>query len=174
MDDHMFEYVTLSCGHVEKRPVGTPAIRQEMIVDYERRGLCINCLRKQIAKEAAEQNKADGMPALFGTDKQIAWAEQIRRWSIDRARARTVNPNEITDPKLKQQAIEYTVIQNSEIKRILQQRRASWWIDNKDKAYDMVIDRCNDYLDQLPTPDRHRLKNVLITEKKFDYIKKLL
>ena len=82
--------VTYSCGHVGTVHIyGTAAERERKIDWYEKYAVCPDCYekaRQEEAATAAKQNKADGLPALTGSEKQIRWAESIRKEKMAAAR----------------------------------------------------------------------------------------
>ncbi|WP_051356389.1 hypothetical protein [Azorhizobium doebereinerae] len=71
--------ITFSCGHTETRQlVGKETQRHSYIAWAERAGRCSACakLDKMAAIEAVEVEH--DLPALTGSDKQVAWARTIR------------------------------------------------------------------------------------------------
>ena len=90
--------VKYSCGHTEdKRLSGSDEELYEQLKWYKENGLCPLCyrLKKQQEREeenkkenqkAAELNKKENWPELAGTEKQILWAEKIRRDFVDKKR----------------------------------------------------------------------------------------
>ena len=82
--------VTYSCGHVGTVQIyGTAAEREKKIAWYENYAVCPDCYKKARQEEAttaAKQAKADGLPALTGSEKQIRWAESIRKEKMAAAR----------------------------------------------------------------------------------------
>jgi len=77
--------VTRECGHEEEIQIYGPGKDRESKAEYEATKLCGTCYqakiqadRKAESEQAAEQSKATGLPALQGSDKQVAWAESVR------------------------------------------------------------------------------------------------
>lgn len=70
-----WQYPTHSCGHTGERyqAYGHHSGRERELERIESHP-CPSCR----AAEAQEQGKAGGLPALTGSDKQIAWAGDIR------------------------------------------------------------------------------------------------
>ena len=80
-----------SCGHTQTQHIyGTNSKGQrERMADWLARGLCTDCYEAQRAAEYAEQTAqakrgTAHLPALTGSDKQIAWAETIRAGAFNR------------------------------------------------------------------------------------------
>lgn len=87
--------------------------------------LCSDCefeAHKQAAAEAATANRAEGLPELTGSEKQIVWAEQLRAGIVLSLEAE-VEKVEPTEPN-------YGLLLQAH-SRILSYQRASWWIDNR-------------------------------------------
>jgi len=83
--------------------------------------LCPDCLeaeRRRRNEENARRNAEEGLPALVGTEKQVLWAESIRREVID-AWTAFLDHEKYGDEVA--QALEYFVSET----------RASWWIDHR-------------------------------------------
>ncbi len=75
-----------SCGHhTVDQLYGKHTERERHIEWAERQGKCPDCFRaeKQAEREAANQQAAQNLPALVGSEKQIKWAEAIRRAALD-------------------------------------------------------------------------------------------
>ena len=79
--------ILMSCGHEEERELfGSSAERKRKIQYFQRSGLCNACYNA--AKESRERENLHGFlnpesfPAFTGSEKQIAWAEGIRKEAI--------------------------------------------------------------------------------------------
>lgn len=80
------EYITFSCGHDGCVTVFGRSRDRERKLDYFReQGICPACWEKKrqeerakAAAEAEEHAEKEGLPALEGSEKQIAWAMTIR------------------------------------------------------------------------------------------------
>lgn len=73
--------ITYSCGHEGVVDIVGPAKDRQWKLARKESGLCPECFKKQKEKELEETKKksaAFGWPALTGTEKQIAWATDIR------------------------------------------------------------------------------------------------
>jgi len=78
--------INYSCGHSDRIQMYGPHRARESKKEWMERGVCPECYRKQKVEErakerqvAAEQARASGLPALVGSEKQVAWAEVIRK-----------------------------------------------------------------------------------------------
>lgn len=90
-----WEYVTHACGHEVRHQYYGKTRDRKWQMQRDAQKLCEECYRAQLEKERAAENEAaaaaaqeQGLPALQGTPKQIAWAETIRAkglTALDRA-----------------------------------------------------------------------------------------
>lgn len=74
--------VTRQCGHAETIGVFGSSQQRERQVSYESSRVCQACREAQYqarAAEAAAAARAAGLPQLEGTERQVAWAEQLRQ-----------------------------------------------------------------------------------------------
>lgn len=78
--------VTYTCGHEGVVNIIGPNKDREWKLAYEEAKLCPDCYKAKLEAErqkqnaeAAEANQTAGLPKLEGTEKQIAWAETIRK-----------------------------------------------------------------------------------------------
>ena len=98
--------------------------------------ICPACEDKQQEEKAdrlAEEAKASGLPALTGSPKQIAWAEQIRA-----SKAKEIGEY-LEQAKVACDAETRTRIENV-LGYILQNKgKASWWIDNRKDSPAILI-----------------------------------
>lgn len=95
---------------------------KKKIAWYEKYAVCPDCYekaRQEDAETAAKQAKADGLPALTGSEKQIRWAESIRKEKMAAAREWLArHPGEQADKCLAWYGGHAS---------------ASWWIDHRDE-----------------------------------------
>lgn len=127
--------ITRSCGHEEEVNICGPGKDRDRKAEWEGRKLCRDCYkakmdaeRAEASAKAAESNK--GLPALEGSEKQIAWAETIRAKAIaeiDSFIARGEAAGELTDEQADQLA--YLKTYRAEIAADTSCRN---WIDKRD------------------------------------------
>lgn len=109
--------VTHSCGHIENHLiVAAFAYQAETRALQLKRRKCTSCYRAGKEAKAGDQAAADeatlasiNLPELTGSEKQVAWADKIRR---ERLAAASRNDPEVA-------------------KRFVGQTDAKWWIDNR-------------------------------------------
>ena len=82
--------VTRTCGHQERVNVPSAGRRREGLLAWHAKQPCRMCRREAERKARAEAHQvagekaraeaaAAGLPPLEGSERQVAWAEQIRR-----------------------------------------------------------------------------------------------
>lgn len=136
------------CGHSETVQLfGKMDSRNEYLAWAAENKLCPDCYRAEIENRNARRNilsaqraEVEGLPALTGSDKQIAWANTIRdgaleRWrdhsapSADQIRAKFPS---LTDAEHAEIQSFVAAISQQWITDIISAKTDSrWWIDNR-------------------------------------------
>lgn len=121
-------YITMSCGHDEEVTLyGKIKDREGKIKWFEENGLCKECYKAKMQEQNEKVWKAiEGeinLPELEGSEKQIAWATEIRKRSFVKVARAAINE------KTKKQAFE----------RLAGQKKAAYWIDRRDWDGDNLI-----------------------------------
>lgn len=94
--------IKYTCGHTAEQQMYGKHSERDRRAEYLGRNDCPACG----ARKAAEQAQASGLPALTGSDKQIAWAAAIRERAL-----RLVSPECAA--------------------KVRPETSAKWWIDNR-------------------------------------------
>lgn len=97
-----WQTINYTCGHSEQQQMYGKHSERDRRAEYLGQRDCPACA----ARKSAEQAKANGLPTLTGSDKQIAWATTIRE------RALRLLPAERAD-------------------KLRPETSAKWWIDNR-------------------------------------------
>lgn len=137
-------YITHNCGHTETHQLTGPLRdrdRQEQRLAEEP---CTDCRNAQWREERERENavamaaaEAEGLPALEGTEKQVGWAESIRRSALDHLDSLRTEWEQGVEAMVQQGRLEPAALDavreavagfRSEL---LRQTRASWWIDQR-------------------------------------------
>ncbi len=121
--------VTFACGHTDVVKLTGPKRTREWMLKNKESELCPDCYKAQIEAKREEERAAalteaedQDLPALVGTEKQVAWAATIRQKFVallDEGLQTTPLRPEI-DKVLTQQAIESLYYETD----------AHWWIEN--------------------------------------------
>lgn len=127
--------VTYTCGHTDTIQIYGPGRDREWKLANEESKLCPDCYKAKLEAdrqkqnaEAAEANQAAGLPKLEGTEKQIAWAESIRKSMIDHIIEYYIS--QITDEAKAEHPEEYERVMKG-FEALKRHTDASWWIDNR-------------------------------------------
>ena len=124
----MYWDVTHSCGHSERHLiVATFAYQADAKALQLKRRWCTACYRADKQAKAGDQAAADAaatlaaltLPALTGSEKQVAWAERIRRERLAAAFRKA--------PNVAAHFFELT--------------EAKWWIDNRSTDLAVILAR---------------------------------
>ena len=116
--------ITRSCGHPDRVQLIGPYRERERKAAYLATITCEIC-RLEAGQQTAHAQQAQGMAALRGTPKQIAWAATIRRAqlaAIDRLLGTIAAGHaqaELADTS-------YTLLR--------QEASCSWWIEHRDDS----------------------------------------
>lgn len=95
---------------------------------------CDDCKEKARQEEntkAAATNEVAGLPALTGTEKQIAWAETVRRQKMESLELTLATLSPCTILRIKTDEIDKERLAIA-IENIQTKESATWWIDNRD------------------------------------------
>jgi hypothetical protein len=129
--------VTYSCGHTDIIQLYGSTKDREWRLACEEEKLCPDCWKAKLEadrqkknEEAAEVNKATGLPPLEGSEKQVPWAETIRRDILDIPNRKT----DIWDRPWEDWCEKFKLPPEDAGKGldlIKKHTSASWWIDHR-------------------------------------------
>jgi len=117
------------CGHTQNHEIYGNATSKSSRVAYLKTIDCSTCIRKSQNASAAIINQDADLPALIGTDKQIAWAESIRA-KIIREATEYLAKTESYTPASPAEATEIEKIIGA-IADLKEKISAAWWITNQ-------------------------------------------
>ena len=110
--------ITYACGHVEDVQIYGKAADREREIAHRERGICKECWKAEQAQAAQETAKTFDLAQLEGSEKQIAWANDIRAKLFDKYGDQL---KAATDEKTK-----------NFMKFLVGQSSAKYWIDRRD------------------------------------------
>lgn len=119
--------ITYSCGHQGTINVfGKSEERERKIKYFEEYGLCPDCYKAEKQKETEEfAVKKCELPELKGSEKQVAWANKIRKEKIEEF--------EKEKPAIRKGAgDDFADFLNDFTTNYYKNTSASWWIDHRD------------------------------------------
>lgn len=129
--------VTYACGHEDEVQLYGKGSERTRKLEWLATQDCPAC--EKAAREArnaeanakaAAANVEAGLPALQGSDKQIAWAETIRAQFIPGLQAKRAEIQAKATPENAATVEQACSIING----IINQASAAWWIDRRDHA----------------------------------------
>ena len=120
--------VTYHCGHSETRSFSGRHSARDAYIEKLSREDCPACR----AAQAKTRSAAAGLPTLTGSDKQIAWAEQIRQQAVTAfAEAQDVIQSAAPDADSRQRALDALATIRT---RTMGTTDAGIWIDIRDRV----------------------------------------
>jgi len=120
--------VTYHCGHSETRSFSGSHSARDAYIEKLSREDCPACR----AAQAKTRSAAAGLPTLNGSDKQIAWAEQIRQRAVTAfAEAQSVIEAAAPDADSRQRALDALATIRT---RTMGTTDAGIWIDIRDRV----------------------------------------
>jgi hypothetical protein len=138
--------VNFSCGHSEVQQFYGKHAERVSRLEWLERGVCRECFRvEQIKKRAgestaaAEQAKNNGLPPLVGSEKQIAWAETIRKNALISESNTVISRGKyeeeyakLSSEEQKNKAVRIFESMVRARNRLETETSSKWWIDNRD------------------------------------------
>ncbi len=116
--------VTHTCGHNETVNLFGAGKERESRLAWLRKTACRDCYRTEQTATASRTASEQGLPRLTGSDKQIAWAETIRKEISDKAKALQTEKAAVgTD--------EQRALLAGIIGRVMAHTDCRYWIDNR-------------------------------------------
>lgn len=142
--------VKRTCGHVETLRLFGPGNERERQLSYEATRACLDCYRAQQVAASASIVEPAGLPALVGTEKQVAWATTIRvslLAKVDEFLA-YFETQAAAHPEQADVIVTQRGIAERALKNLRSQKYASWWIDNRGVSGRTLLAESADPADQ--------------------------
>lgn len=119
--------VHMSCGHDETVELfGKSEDRDKKIKRMEECGICFKCRKKLREKQMQEFNKAHDLPDLQGSEKQINWANSIRKSLIEKFE---IEKSLVPINRMNKDFARWLDVYSA---KYYKNPSASWWIDHID------------------------------------------
>lgn len=132
--------ITHTCGHESVVRLTRKSSYREWMTERLEGQLCDSCWQAEKARRRAEENSAAaaanaaaGLPELTGSEKQVAWAETIRRQKLDTLESVLREPFDRMDAD--------PVRLDAALNAIRIRPEARWWIDNRDTRIQELLRR---------------------------------
>ena len=137
---------TFSCGHEGKVNIIGKAKDREWKIERAFSNMCPDCYKKWLEeehqrknKEAMEEAKEMDLPELTGTEKQIAWANTLRKKFIDTVEDRIESLKTKNAPKKTkryQETLDHILLTKTEAKYYIDKIEKNK--DKEDKLYSWI------------------------------------
>ena len=164
--------ITFACGHTCKIDLFGKKETRDWIAKQKENELCPECYAEERKKEKLkmqQKNLEDGMPMLSGSEKQVLWAEEIRRdflKKFDRV-LEELHEGFDKDPQLAQALMDIVVDLQEEYFGC---SSASWWIEHREDRLERIAgSRYKNKQEDKPVtfvPDDEKHPDVVIVEIK--------
>lgn len=135
----MLVQVTRSCGHQEWVRSNAPLRERDAVIARESRKLCAECYAAQRATQAQQAAQAQSLPQLTGSDKQIAWASDIRQQMLTAtADLRRQAQEAVEHPERDPHGTAPVVLAVLD-EIVSTHTEARWWIDNRNADWVQLV-----------------------------------
>lgn len=125
-------HIVHACGHTQAHQIAGPMKDRKHQEARIAEKLCDTCYRAKLATERAAINAIaataatrQGLPALAGSEKQIAWAATIRQAALEAVEKLPIKDSDLAQQKFA--ALKAALLGHIE---------ANWWIDHRDLGGD--------------------------------------
>jgi hypothetical protein len=130
--------VNFSCGHTETVNLIGKHKGRERKIEWLKTQMCYACyqdvkqsIREKELEAAKEQAEKSGLPELLGSEKQVAWAETIRKNALASAKNAFVTDEDFDKlPKEYKENDVMNILKNAR-KQLETEVSAKWWIENR-------------------------------------------
>lgn len=146
--------ISYTCGHSGEVNLIGPHRYRESRIAYLENGECFECYKQHSTQAAQEQAEALELPALVGSEKQIAWAEKLRIVKLNEIEAAVERYED--DKKYRQilMAVEHIGNETS----------AKQWIEWRYDSPEYIITRVLKALLAAPTEEQKRAQQEAQTQ----------
>lgn len=130
-----------SCGHTGRVNLIGPHKQRNWRIERMEADICDECKERARAEEnarAAAENKKLGLPELKGTEKQVAWAETIRKNILEEIEKQMAEMVEKGKTPTQEQLADF----NAALDVVMGKQSASWWIDHRDTYIQNILSEC--------------------------------
>ena len=130
------------CGHTTREQLYGPMAQRERTIERALDRLCPDCYAAKLEAERAEESAAAaeaakdaGLPALTGSEKQIAWAESIRAKQV--AELSELDKALATAPAKTPDQLDAVRIGREVVADMIARTSAKDWIEGRDTIVSM-------------------------------------
>lgn len=127
--------LTYSCGHEDRQQLYGPMDERRRRVEYLERGVCTACYRAQQTDRSKATTARLSLPTLTGSERQVAWAEQLRADRVAQIERLLADAKGLTLAEgIAQMETEDTDAARTtlaSLRAVLGMTEAHWWIERR-------------------------------------------
>ena len=133
--------ITHTCGHTETVQLYGTSRERDSKAAWLSGKPCQECQRKAQQAQATESAQAQGLPALVGSDKQVAWATTIRAELLGKVATMrkefeaTGRKQNVTEDVMAAQMGQFDAL----VAKLTAQTAAAWWIDRRSNSAQALL-----------------------------------
>jgi hypothetical protein len=133
--------ITHTCGHTETVQMYGTSKERDSKATWLAGKPCQECQRKAQQAQATESAQAQRLPALVGSDKQVAWATTIRAELLGKVAAMRKEfeaagrKQNVTEDVMSAQMGQFDGL----VAKLTAQTAASWWIDRRSNSAQSLL-----------------------------------
>jgi hypothetical protein len=133
--------ITHTCGHTETVQMYGSSSERDSKAAWLAGKPCQECQRKAQQAQAAQSAQTQGVPALVGSDKQVAWATTIRAEQLGKVAAMRKEfeaigrKQNVTEDVMAAQMGQFDGL----VAKLTAQTSASWWIDRRSNSAQALL-----------------------------------
>lgn len=124
--------ITHTCGHEITHDLTGKVRDRDSRMTWLKMQPCLACKNAAENAQAAAAAAAAGLPALVGTDRQVAWATTIRQRLIDSCGTFMADRIAAVGRQYPDQVAGVVAVRDAMQSWLASQTVASWWIDRRD------------------------------------------
>ena len=133
--------ITHTCGHTETVQMYGSSSERDSKAAWLAGKPCQECQRNAQQAQATESAQAQGLPALVGSEKQVAWALTIRAEQLGKVAAMRKEfeaigrKQNVTEDVMATQMGQFDAL----VAKLTAQTAAAWWIDRRSNSAQSLL-----------------------------------
>lgn len=129
-----------TCGHSTDYTLYGKGTERERKLAYFAGQPCRDCIRDEELRRAQTKAEKQALPALIGTEKQIAWAERIRYEAL-LVIERTIPDDQLDIAQPIPERVAWEPGETTTLRAVIEKTRRQddcrWWIDTAKRVHDI-------------------------------------
>jgi hypothetical protein len=129
-------WIKHSCGHMEHHQLYGPWSERDRREEWLKTQPCQECKHEAESQAAQDFAREQGLPALTGSPKQIAWAERIRKEQIGKVETEAAKYRGMIVKlqalrELREAETQAIAAFEAAVAAVRAEASAAWWIDHR-------------------------------------------